>query len=68
MMNEKEQAERIYSMIRGQIATGHDPKLIHSTTMSVCGVMINEIMREAQDENYWYGVKIHLGKIEDLEF
>lgn len=62
-MKEKEQAERLYSMIRAQIQPGHDPKMIHSTTMTLSGIMINEIMREAEDKNYWYGVKMELGKM-----
>lgn len=64
-MNEKEQAQSLYTMVRAQIKTGHDPKMLHQSTLAACGVLINVMMRELEDENYWYGVKMELGKIEN---
>lgn len=62
-MKEKQEAERLFWIIRSQIQHGHDPKHIHQTTKSVCSEVISTIIRAAADPDFWYGVKMELGKI-----
>ena len=66
-MTEKEEASRLYKMMRAQIATFHDKDHLHNTTKSVCQETIDLVKRSGGDSDFWYGVKIELGKIKDPE-
>jgi hypothetical protein len=66
ILSEKEEADRLYMMMRAQIAPFHDKKFLHTTTKSVCGEAIDLASRNG-DSSYWYSVKIELGKIPDPE-
>ena len=63
-MTEREQAERLYKMVRAQIVEGHDPKKLHTATKAVCGEFLNILTRE-DDSGYWFGVKTKLADIEE---
>lgn len=66
-MTPKEEADRLYMMIRSQIEPFHDKKFIHSTTKSVCKEAIALASRTGENSDFWYDVNMELSKKEDPE-
>lgn len=66
-MNLKEEAERLYSMMRTQIGAFEKTPHLHITAKAACREAIQFAERAGGDPKYLEGVKLELGKITDPE-
>ena len=66
-MNAKEEAERLYNMMRTQIGAFEKTPHLHITTKAACREAIQFAERSGGDQDYIQGIKLELGKITDPE-
>lgn len=64
-MTSKEEAERLYSMMRAQIGAFEKTPHLHITTKAACREAIQFAERSGGDQNYIQEIKLELGKITD---
>lgn len=65
LLPEKEEAHRLYNLIRAQLMDVVKKEDLPEAVKSCCSISI-DLARRAGDVKYWNGVRIELGKIIDL--
>ena len=66
-MNEKEEAQRLYNMMRSQIGAFGATPYLHTTTKAACREAIQLAERSGGNPDFLEGIKLEIGKIEDPE-